>query len=45
MPRSRELYVGDATVKNHVASVLTKLGLRDWIQGAIFAHESGFEPL
>jgi DNA-binding NarL/FixJ family response regulator len=39
------LYVGDATVKTHVARLLTKLGARDRIQAAVLAYEAGFvEP-
>ncbi|MBQ1088251.1 response regulator transcription factor [Streptomyces sp. B93] len=33
--------IGAATVKSHVSSILTKLGLRDRIQIVIFAYESG----
>ncbi len=36
-----ELYIGETTVKTHVASVLMKLGLRDRVQAAILAHEVG----
>jgi len=36
-----ELRIGAATVKSHVSSVLTKLGLRDRAQVVIFAYESG----
>jgi len=39
---ARELFVGEATVKTHVARVLGKLGVRDRIQAVILAYESGF---
>ncbi len=35
------LYIGTATVKTHVSSILTKLGLRDRAQAVVFAYESG----
>ncbi|MCB5168318.1 response regulator transcription factor [Streptomyces bambusae] len=35
------LFIGPATVKSHVSSILAKLGLRDRIQIVIFAYESG----
>jgi DNA-binding NarL/FixJ family response regulator len=38
---SDELFIGAATVKSHVSSVLTKLGLRDRAQLVVFAYESG----
>jgi len=36
-----ELFIGGATVKSHVSSILTKLGLRDRAQIVVFAYESG----
>ncbi len=36
-----ELFIGAATVKSHVSSMLTKLGLRDRAQLVVFAYESG----
>ncbi|MFC4059649.1 response regulator [Planomonospora corallina] len=38
---ARELFVGEATVKTHVARVLMKLHLRDRAQAVVFAYESG----
>lgn len=38
---SAELYLGETTVKTHVARVLTKLGLRDRIQAVVFGYEHG----
>ena len=35
------LYIGAATVKSHVSSILTKVGLRDRAQAVVFAYESG----
>jgi DNA-binding NarL/FixJ family response regulator len=35
------LFVGDATVKTHVARILTKLGVRDRVQAVIVAFRSG----
>ena len=37
---SEELFIGAATVKSHVSSILTKLGLRDRAQVVVFAYES-----
>jgi len=36
-----ELFIGPATVKSHVSSVLIKLGLRDRAQIVVFGYESG----
>lgn len=38
---ANELFIGHATVKFHVSSILTKLGLRDRAQIVVFAYESG----
>ena len=35
------LFVGDATVKTHVARVLAKLGVRDRVQAVVVAFRSG----
>lgn len=34
-----QLVVSEGTVKNHVSSILSRLGLRDRIQAALYAHE------
>jgi DNA-binding NarL/FixJ family response regulator len=36
-----ELYLGETTVKSHVASILAKLQLRDRVQIVVFAYETG----
>jgi DNA-binding NarL/FixJ family response regulator len=42
---SEQLFIGAATVKTHINSVFTKLGLRDRAQAVVFAYESGMvEP-
>jgi DNA-binding NarL/FixJ family response regulator len=39
---AHELFIGDATVKTHVARLLGKLGARDRIQAIVLAYECGF---
>jgi DNA-binding NarL/FixJ family response regulator len=36
-----ELFIGEATVKTHVSSLLTKLACRDRVQLVVFAYEAG----
>jgi len=36
-----QLFVSEATVKTHVAHVLSRLGLRDRVQVTVFAYEHG----
>lgn len=38
---AQKFFVSEATVKSHVRSVLSKLNLRDRVQVAVFAYESG----
>ena len=38
---SERLFIGEATVKTHVAHIFTKLGLRDRIQAVVLAYETG----
>ena len=39
-----KLFIGEATVKTHVAHILTKLHLRDRVQAVVLAYESGLLP-
>ncbi|MGW5918179.1 response regulator [Nocardia fluminea] len=36
---ARSLYLSEGTVKNHISSILNRLGVRDRTQAAIYAHE------
>ena len=38
---SRELHLGETTVKTHVSSVLTKLGTASRVEAVVVAYESG----
>jgi DNA-binding NarL/FixJ family response regulator len=35
------LFMGEATVKTHLTSILAKFGLRDRVQAVVFAYENG----
>jgi len=35
------LYLGETTIKSHVARTLARLGLRDRVQIAVFGYETG----
>lgn len=36
-----ELYLGEATIKTHVANTLAKLGIRDRVHAVVYAYENG----
>jgi DNA-binding NarL/FixJ family response regulator len=38
---AQELYLSEATVKSHIARILSKLGVRDRVQIVVLAYESG----
>ena len=38
---AKELFLGETTVKSHLARVFTKLELRDRVQAVVFAYEAG----
>jgi DNA-binding NarL/FixJ family response regulator len=38
---ARQLFVSEGTVKNHVSHILSRLGLRDRTQAAIYARDNG----
>jgi DNA-binding NarL/FixJ family response regulator len=38
------LFIGDATVKTHVARILAKLGVRDRVQAVVVAYRAGLVP-
>jgi DNA-binding NarL/FixJ family response regulator len=38
---AEKLYVSEGTVKNHVSNILSRLGLRDRLQAALYAHQHG----
>lgn len=37
-----ELFLGEATIKTHVANIFTKIGARSRVGAVMFAYESGF---
>ena len=36
-----QLVISEGTVKNHISNILSRLGLRDRTQAALFAREQG----
>lgn len=45
MEVAADLHVSLSTAKAHVASLMTKLGARNRVEGALFAYESGRIPV
>jgi DNA-binding NarL/FixJ family response regulator len=41
---AEQLVITEGTVKNHVSNILSRLGLRDRTQAALFAREQGLVP-
>lgn len=39
---AEQLVISEGTVKNHISNILSRLGLRDRTQAAIYAHEKGW---
>jgi DNA-binding NarL/FixJ family response regulator len=38
---AQKLFLGEATIKTHVGSILAKLGCRDRVQAVVAAYEAG----
>ncbi len=38
---AKKLIISEGTVKNHISNILSRLGLRDRTQAAIYAGEAG----
>jgi DNA-binding NarL/FixJ family response regulator len=38
---AQKLFLGETTVKSHLARVFTQLDLRDRVQALVFAYETG----
>jgi DNA-binding NarL/FixJ family response regulator len=41
---ANRLFIGDATVKTHVARILAKLGVRDRVHAVVIAYRAGLVP-
>jgi DNA-binding NarL/FixJ family response regulator len=42
---ARDLYLGESTIKTHVAHILDKLGVRDRAQAIVFAYQARLVPV